>query len=120
MSTDTVSSLAKLVVSNKDEFRDKNLPISRALMKILRDMQELDTVVGRTPQLSLSEISVLLTTVVVTTLSPFLLSTKVVELLVPSMAAVSAAIGISAEYVLCPSTPSLLLFGVTSRNILRL
>ena len=68
-------------------------------MKILKDMQELDTVVGRTPQLSLTELAVLTSTVLVTAVSPYLFSVKVVELLVPSMAAVSAAIGISAEYV---------------------
>ena len=89
-----------MIVDNSDEFRDKKLPISRALRKILKDMQELDTVVGRTPQLSLSELFVLGTTVVVTAASPYLVSIKVTELLVPAMAAVSAAIGISAEYVI--------------------
>lgn len=96
---DAVSKVANMIVDNSDEFRDKKLPISRALRKILRDMQELDTVVGRTPQLSLSELLILGTTVVVTAASPYLVSTKVTELLVPAMAAVSAAIGISAEYV---------------------
>ena len=98
---DAVSKVANMIVDNSDEFRDKKLPISRALRKILRDMQELDTVVGRTPQLSLSELLILGTTVVVTAASPYLVSVKVTELLVPAMAAVSAAIGISAEYVRC-------------------
>lgn len=97
---DAVSKVANMIVDNSDEFRDKKLPISRALRKILKDMQELDTVVGRTPQLSLSELFVLGTTVVVTAASPYLVSIKVTELLVPAMAAVSAAIGISAEYVI--------------------
>jgi hypothetical protein len=96
---DTASKMANVLVDNPDEFQNKKLPIKRALSKILNDMQELDTVVGRTPQLSLSEIFILTSTVTVTAISPYFFGIKVVELLVPAMAAVSAAIGISAEYV---------------------
>ena len=77
----------------------KFLPIQAALQKIQKDMEFLDDVAGRTPQLSTAEFMVLLSTVIVSGLSPIAFSAKVAELLVPSMAAISAAIGISAEYV---------------------
>ena len=62
-------------------------------------MDMLDNVVGRTPQLGRVELSILVSTVLISALSPFFLSLNIVEVLVPSMAAVSASIGLSAEYV---------------------
>jgi len=84
-------------------------------------MDMLDNVAGRTPQLSRVELLILLSTVIISGLCPFVwvafavldyisivlcnwccvyrLDLKVVEVLVPSMAAVSASIGISAEYI---------------------
>ena len=84
-------------------------------------MDILDNVAGRTPQLSRVELVTLISTVFLSGLSPFMyvtniyckalnffindlyvyisLDMKVVEVLVPSMAAVSASIGISAEYL---------------------
>eukprot|EP01036_Dinobryon_divergens_P029755 gene29755-38896_t len=62
-------------------------------------MDILDNVAGRTPQLSRVELITLISTVFLSGLSPFILDLKVVEVLVPSMAAVSASIGISAEYL---------------------
>ena len=75
------------------------LPIQAALQKIQKDMEFLDDVAGRTPQLSTAEFVVLVSTVLVSAFSPIAFTAKVTELLVPSMAAISAAIGISAEYV---------------------
>jgi hypothetical protein len=94
-----VETIARRAVESTDDFKDQKLPINRALGKILRDMQELDTVVGRMPQLSLKELVTLLSTVTIAAASPYFIGIKAVELLVPSMAAVSAAIGISAEYI---------------------
>jgi hypothetical protein len=62
-------------------------------------MDTLDGVASQTPQLTRLELSTLLSTVVVSFLAPALFSMNIVEVLVPSMAAVSACIGLSAEYV---------------------
>eukprot|EP00600_Ochromonadales_sp_CCMP1393_P011333 CAMPEP_0175003594 /NCGR_PEP_ID=MMETSP0005-20121125/4309_1 /TAXON_ID=420556 /ORGANISM="Ochromonas sp., Strain CCMP1393" /LENGTH=373 /DNA_ID=CAMNT_0016258675 /DNA_START=513 /DNA_END=1631 /DNA_ORIENTATION=- len=62
-------------------------------------MDVLDNVAGRTPQLTTAELAVLVSTVAISFFSPFVVPTNVVEVLVPSMAAVSASIGLSAEYV---------------------
>ena len=70
-----------------------------ALKRMERDMSTLDTAAGATPQLSTVEIGVLTSTVLVSFFSPYMLSAKVVEVLVPSMAALSASIGFSAEYL---------------------
>lgn len=77
----------------------RTLPITSALERIQKNMDVLDNVAGRTPQLTRLEIAILATTVTVSAISPYLLSSSVVEVLVPSMAAVSASIGLSAEYV---------------------
>lgn len=77
----------------------RNLPITMALQRIQANMDMLDNVVGRTPQLGRVELSILVSTVLISALSPFFLSLNIVEVLVPSMAAVSASIGLSAEYV---------------------
>ena len=60
-------------------------------------MRMLDDVAGQT-QLT-SGILLLATSVAMSAISPSMFSIKVVEVLVPSMAALSAAVGISAEYV---------------------
>jgi hypothetical protein len=75
-----------------------SLPITSALMKIQKNMDILDNVAGRTPQLSPLELSILLSTVLISAASPAFFATKIVEVLVPSMAAVAASIGLSAEY----------------------
>ncbi|KAJ1403767.1 hypothetical protein B484DRAFT_457475 [Ochromonadaceae sp. CCMP2298] len=77
----------------------KNIPITIALQKLQLQMDVLDNVAGRTPQLSRAELVVLISTVAISAFSPFFLATNVVEVLVPSMAAISASIGLSAEYV---------------------
>ena len=97
---DTVTNLAKAIVSPLSvNETQKNLPIAIALRKIESNMDTLDNVAGRTPQLTRLELFILLSTVVVSGMSPYFFSMPVVEVLVPSMAAVSASIGISAEYV---------------------
>jgi hypothetical protein len=87
--------LLSLPVQNSTQ---KFLPITSALQKIQKDMEFLDDIAGRTPQLSSAEFFVLFSTVAVAAVSPIIFTVKVAELLVPSMAAISAAIGISAEY----------------------
>jgi len=98
--------LASELVSNGAEglqnaMKDPNneYPINQALQKIENDIMTLDQVVGNRAQISTLEFGVLATTTLTALFSPFLLATKVVEVLVPSMAALSAAVGISAEYV---------------------
>jgi hypothetical protein len=82
----------------KDVQKDAS-PVASALRKITKDMSLLDEVAGRTPQLSGLEIGLLASTVAISAAAPALVGVKVVEVLVPSMAALSAAVGISAEYV---------------------
>lgn len=94
---DVVTAAARFMAPTKG---GKNtVPISAALEKMRKDMEFLDDLAGRTPQLTRVELAVLLGTVGISALSPALLPVNVVELLVPSMAALSAAVGISAEYV---------------------
>ena len=73
-------------------------PVTIALQKIQKDMRILDEAAGNTAQLTTLELALLSFTVLASGATPFLFSTQVVELLVPSMAALSAAVGISAEY----------------------
>jgi len=98
-----VSNMAELLGATAPQtqqmFLSGSKPVSAALLKITKDMNILDEVAGQTPQLTRLELVVLLGTVFVSGLSPVLLDARVTELLVPSMAAVSAAVGISAEYV---------------------
>jgi len=75
------------------------LPVAAALNKMQRDMEMLDDAAGKTPQLSSIELAALFASVLISFVSPALFSMKVVEVLIPSMAALSASIGISAEYV---------------------
>jgi hypothetical protein len=73
-------------------------PVTMALKKIQKDMKILDEAAGNTAQLTTLETAILGLTVLASASSPLFFSSKVVELLVPSMAALSAAVGISAEY----------------------
>ena len=59
----------------------------------------LDQAAGATPQLSALELAILSTTVGVSFFSPYVLSAKIVEVLVPSMSALTASIGFSSEYI---------------------
>ena len=98
-SAQLTSNLAKLIYEDPANSTKINLPVQAALQKMRRDMDFLDDVASRSPQLTTVEVILLFTTVIVSGLSPILLSLKVVEVLVPSMAALSASIAISAEYV---------------------
>ena len=57
------------------------------------------TLTSSRSQLTSVELLVLTSTVLISASAPWLLPVKLVELIVPSMAALSAAIGLSAEYV---------------------
>lgn len=96
-----VTQLAEKVVTlaPSGNVTQKNLPITNALYRLQQNMDILDNVAGRTPQLTRLELVALVSTVAVSALSPSLFGIKVVEVLVPSMAAVAASIGLSAEYV---------------------
>lgn len=96
VSQGVVKSLSLASIS--DQAKD-NYPIKQALGKIDRDMILLDGLVAKTGQLTARDLTVLGVSVATCAASPFLFSMKVVELLVPSLGALCAAIGISAEYV---------------------
>jgi hypothetical protein len=66
-----------------------------ALARLETDMQLLDRLAGNTPQLSVSQFSVLATAVLASAVSPWL---GLAEFVPPSMAAIAAAVGIAAEY----------------------
>lgn len=97
---DLVAGMAEKVVQHiNNNVTQRNLPITLALMKIEKNMDVLDNVAVRTPQLTKAELFILLGTVIVSASSPVLFHLKVVEVLVPCMAAVAASIGLSSEYV---------------------
>lgn len=106
---DTVGSFAKALVNIPkavDETREPGVSrrseeeqVSLALKRMQRDMSMLDLAAGATPQLSQFELFLLSSTVATSFLSPYAFSAKVVEVLVPSCAALVAAIGFSAEYI---------------------
>lgn len=89
-----------LLTDSKGEYK----PVNIALQRIQKDMRILDEAAGNTAQLTSLEIALLSLTVIISGASPLLFSMKVVELLVPSMAALSAAVGISAgDFCICSS-----------------
>jgi hypothetical protein len=93
-----VTDLANSLTTSTLNETQKYLPVATAMQRIDRDMTMLDDVAGATPQLTGIELVLLASSVVISASSPSLFALKVVEVLVPSMAALSAAIGISAEY----------------------
>lgn len=95
---DIVSGLSGFLSPASVKSKEGYIPVAIALQKIQKDMRILDEAAGNTAQLSSAELAVLISTVTISAVSPWLLGVNVVELLVPSMAALSAAIGISAEY----------------------
>jgi len=98
----TVRAVAELAnflsTANTKNETQRNLPVQSSISKITRDMELLDDVAGRTPQLTRAELVLLFVTIAVSAISPAVMPINIVEVLVPSMAAVSAAVGISAEY----------------------
>ena len=99
---DATKSLADLLSSDTSENSQtigmQSPSVNAALIKIQKDMNILDEVAGQTPQLTRLELALLATTVAVSASAPSIFTLRVVEVLVPSMAAVAAALGISAEY----------------------
>lgn len=98
-----VSGLAVNVVSepinkNKHNITQYNIPITSALNKIQENINILDNVAERTPQLTRLELFILSSAVFLSASSPVLFNLKIVEVLVPSLAAITASIGLSAEY----------------------
>lgn len=98
-------SLAEIVVNGpttdptETDDSESGLPVASALDNFIEEMSLLENVATRTPQLTSVELAVLLTTISLSALSPFFLNLDVIEVLVPSLAALSASVGISAEYI---------------------
>ena len=96
----TVSSWARTLVQvDADPARRdrEERGVSLALRRMQRDMSMLDQAAGSTPQLSAFELFLLSASVATSFASPFVLTNKAVEVLVPSMSALCATIGFSAE-----------------------
>lgn len=95
-----VTSLAEVMASSpSNNATQRYLPVSNVLLKMRKDMELLDDVASRTPQLSNFEVFLLASTVVISSISPAIFSMKVVEVLIPAMAALSTSVGISSEYL---------------------
>jgi len=93
---DAVTSFSRGLVTRSKESEDAQVAI--ALRRMQRDMTMLDRVAGATTQLNTAEVVILGATIAISFASPYLLATKAVEVLVPSMSALCAAIGFSCEY----------------------
>lgn len=93
----TISTAAGSVISTKGKNRKVVLS---ALESLERDMQLLDNITAQKPQLSRLEITLLSFSVIAAGSGPvfFMDGAKVAEVLAPACAALSAAIGIGAEY----------------------
>mmetsp|Transcript_13389 Transcript_13389/g.14531 ORF Transcript_13389/g.14531 Transcript_13389/m.14531 type:complete len:585 (+) Transcript_13389:60-1814(+) len=98
---DFVSNVAEQIVNpaSYPNQTQRFIPITSNLRKIQQNMDILDNIAGKTPQLSRLELFALSCTVIISAIAPAVASLHVVEVLVPSMAAVSASISLSAEYV---------------------
>jgi len=94
-----VSNLAQVLVDPwvDDEMRRKEQVYAMKMIK--EDVDKLEAVADSKQQISILEISILFGAVAVSAMAPLFLSLNVVEVLVPSMAALSASVGISAEYI---------------------
>ncbi|KAL1526170.1 hypothetical protein AB1Y20_014898 [Prymnesium parvum] len=90
----SVKGLAKSFTQNNGTQTSIDISIQR----IARDMELLDNVAASQAQLGNFELAMLTSSVLIAAGAPFFVSMKLTEVLVPSMSALSAAIGISAEY----------------------
>lgn len=91
-----VANFAQSLVSNTDsDQRTVRLSLSR----LKGDLEELDYRAGERVKLTEPEIILLTMLTAVSFSSPAFFSTKVVEVLIPSMAGLSAALGLTFEYV---------------------
>lgn len=86
-------------IVNKNVRDKRPEPVEMSLQRMKRDIRELDKIVSSKSQLTVQELIVLASTVVVASFSPLQASAKLTEVLVPAMGAIAAAIGLSAEYV---------------------
>jgi len=86
-------------LSEKGKSNVNQRTVDRCIQRVEQDMQMLDSMVGNKAQLTGTEFAFLLSCSAIAGLSPFFFPIKVVEVLAPSAAALSAAVGISAEYV---------------------
>jgi len=92
----TVTGVAKSLSSPGG--KSSQLPVELALARLHRDMSMLDQAASAKTSISPTSVLVLGATVLVAGIAPFAFGEKLVEVLVPSMSALSAAIGLSAEY----------------------
>lgn len=98
--SDAIDGFAKLLVQPKDAAEsEENRLVRLSLDRMQRDFQMLDNAADAAPKLGQGETLILSATVLAAFTSPYFLTAKVVEVLVPSMAALSASIGFSAEYL---------------------
>ncbi|VEU35918.1 unnamed protein product [Pseudo-nitzschia multistriata] len=77
----------------------RNEQVWAALSNLEQDMQLLDNLAGQKPQLTALELIMLSASVTAASSSPWIMGGKLTEVLPPTAAAFSAAIGIGAEYV---------------------
>mmetsp|Transcript_74266 Transcript_74266/g.135662 ORF Transcript_74266/g.135662 Transcript_74266/m.135662 type:complete len:524 (-) Transcript_74266:108-1679(-) len=94
---DTISSLGRTLTASPEE-EESAKRVNNAILKIERDAQMLDVSASAKQQVKPMEMGVLATLFAVSLVSPYFLAEKVVETLVPSMAALAAIIGANAEY----------------------
>lgn len=87
---------ARMAATSKAD--DKEM-VAKTLRKVKQDMNALDDLTMRSPQLSTSELTLLSSFVVLSYASPFVFSDKFVEFIVPSMGALCATVGFSAEFI---------------------
>ncbi|GMH67414.1 hypothetical protein TL16_g04673 [Triparma laevis f. inornata] len=93
----TASNIANLI--NKYTDVDPKPAIKRNVNLLSKDMAALDDEIALEPQLSTLELTILSATVLTAGISPLIFPLKVVEVLAPACAALSASIGVSAEYI---------------------
>eukprot|EP00537_Pseudo-nitzschia_pungens_P011271 CAMPEP_0172396042 /NCGR_PEP_ID=MMETSP1061-20121228/23207_1 /TAXON_ID=37318 /ORGANISM="Pseudo-nitzschia pungens, Strain cf. pungens" /LENGTH=633 /DNA_ID=CAMNT_0013127797 /DNA_START=219 /DNA_END=2117 /DNA_ORIENTATION=- len=77
----------------------RNEQVWAALSNLEKDMQLLDNLAGQRPQLTALELVMLSASVTAASSSPWIMGGQLTEVLPPTAAAFSAAIGIGAEYV---------------------
>eukprot|EP00536_Pseudo-nitzschia_multiseries_P005439 jgi/Psemu1/190462/e_gw1.101.61.1 len=77
----------------------RNEQVWAALSNLEQDMQLLDNLAGQRPQLTALELIMLSASVTAASSSPWIMGGRLTEVLPPTAAAFSAAIGIGAEYV---------------------
>mmetsp|Transcript_41473 Transcript_41473/g.65774 ORF Transcript_41473/g.65774 Transcript_41473/m.65774 type:complete len:518 (-) Transcript_41473:161-1714(-) len=90
---------AKITEKLESDARREEETVLRAITNVSRDMNVLDNLTSRAPQLSTFDVSILAWCLGVSYGAPFAVAGKVVEILVPVAGAICAAVGFSAEYI---------------------